>query len=90
MIGHYGLLVVEGLVDEGVGDLPGVLRAHVSAASPPGLSQAALLAVGAYGSGLVVAALLLLESSGGATGLAGGAASSGGSAQGACGAITTG
>lgn len=79
-IGHYGLLAVEGLVVEGVGDLPGNVRARLRAAGPSGLSQAAPWAVDAFGSGLVVAALLLPESSEGATKPVWGAARSGGSA----------
>ena len=89
-IGYYGLLAVEGLVTEGVGDLPGEVLARVRAAGPPGFSPAAPLAVNACGRGLVIVALLLLELSGSATGLARGAASSGGSTHGAWGAITTG
>ena len=84
-------MAVEGLVAEGVADLPGEVRDRMRAAGPPGLSPAAPLAVDACGSGLVVAALLmLLKLSGSATGLVEGAASLGGSTQGACGASTTG
>ena len=83
-------MAVKWHVAEGVGDLPGEVRARVRAAGPSGLPTAALPAADVCGSGFVDDALLLLLESSGGTWLAGGAASSGGSVQGACGAITTG